>query len=103
MSATEKGRLGDEPLLKVRIMEDGSAVDVSSVTTKEIKVRSPSGTTTSYTAAFTTDGTDGWIEYQTGTDEIDEAGDWRYSGSVVFSDGRPFESEDQYHNVEAGL
>lgn len=103
MSDVEKIRVGDEPLIKVTITEDGSAVDVSGVTTKQIKLQDPSGNTTSNTADFTTDGTDGVIEYQVTDGEIDERGQWKFSGFVEDGAGRQFESEPQRLLVEEAL
>ena len=44
---------------------DGTAIDVSTATTKYIYFQDPAGTKTQQTAAFYTDGTDGKIQYTT--------------------------------------
>ena len=66
---------------------DGSAVDISSATTKQIVFESPSGTSTTQTASFTTDGTNGQIEYVTTDGDVNEEGEWRVQGLVIFGGG----------------
>lgn len=96
-------RVGDMPLIEVTVIEDGVAVDVSGVGTKQIKLRAPNGTTTSYTASFATDGTDGKIQYQTDADDIGAAGTWYYSGRVVDGSSRVFETTRESLIVESAL
>lgn len=66
---------------------DGSAVDISAATTKQIIFVSPSGTSTTRTASFTTDGTDGQIEYVTVDGAVNAEGEWRVQGLVIFGGG----------------
>lgn len=63
--------------LRATIREDGSAVDLSAATVKQLKLRKPSGTVVTKTADFTTDGSDGKIEYTTEDGDLDTAGDWQ--------------------------
>jgi|SRR6187455_190369 len=63
-------------LIKTTVKEDGTAVNVSSATTKEFKLRSPSGVVKTRTASFFTNGSDGIITYETIADDLDEAGMW---------------------------
>lgn len=67
--------------------QDEVVVDVSTASTKQIIFTDPSGTTTAKTATFTTDGTDGKIQYQTVANDLDEAGQWQIQGYVVISSG----------------
>jgi hypothetical protein len=58
--------------------------DISTATTKQIYFKKPNGATLTKTATFTTDGTDGKIEYTTVADDIDVAGTWQIQGRLVF-------------------
>lgn len=71
----------------VTLKESGSAVNVSTATTKTIKFKDPSGTASSKTADFTTDGSDGKIYYTTVADDLDEAGMWEIQAYVVMPTG----------------
>lgn len=71
--------------LGVTVKEGGSVVDISGATaTKQIKLYKPSGTTVTKDADFTTDGTDGKMEYVTVADDLDEVGVWRIQGYLSF-------------------
>lgn len=78
---------------EITLTEDGVAVDVSAATTKQIKFKKPNGLTVTKTALFTTDGTDGKIDYVIETGVIDQVGPWEIQGLV--SDGATF----QYSSV----
>ncbi len=60
----------------------GSAIDVSSASTKSIIFRKPNDTVETKTASFTTDGTDGKIEYATVSGDLDAIGTWSVQGLV---------------------
>ena len=75
-------------ILRLTINDDGSPVDVSSaVTTKNILLKKPSGSVVTKAASFTTDGTDGQIQYVTLISEIDEVGVWQAQAHVVITAG----------------
>ncbi|MEE9593247.1 MAG: hypothetical protein V3W28_06685 [Thermoplasmata archaeon] len=61
----------------------GTAIDVSSATTQEIILRKPDGTVVTKTSVFTTDGTDGKIEYVTIADDLDAVGSWQAQANIV--------------------
>jgi hypothetical protein len=61
---------------KLRMVQDGAAVDISSYTTRQFIFRSPSGTLKTKTAAFDTDGTDGVLKYVVESGVIDASGRW---------------------------
>lgn len=69
------------------IYEDGSVQDISTATVKEIIFQSPAGTTTSFTATFLTDGTDGIIYYDTLVDYLNEAGLWKTQAKIEINGG----------------
>lgn len=72
----------------------GAVLDVSEAITKEIKFRLPDGTTKAFTASFTTDGTDGLIQFRTfSTSELDQLGRWDIQGRVRLPTG-------DWHTVE---
>ena len=77
--------VGDEgTLFRVLILDcdTGLAIDISLATTIEIVFEDPLGTVVRKTASFTTDGTDGYIEYRTVTGDIDMSGSWTIQGFV---------------------
>ena len=67
---------------------DDTAVDVSTAAVKYIYFQDPTGTRMRKTATFTTDGTDGKIEYVTIAGDIDEVGTWQVQGYVETSLGK---------------
>ena len=83
--------------------DDDSVVDVSSANAKTVEFKNPDGTTSSETASFTTDGTDGKIEYKdTGAAKTDVVGTWTYWGKVTLSSGDgPFPSSPLTYLVKA--
>jgi len=63
------------------------AIDISSATTKEIHFMDPGGNVTAKTASFTTDGTDGKIQYATILDDLDEEGWWKIQAFIIMPSG----------------
>jgi hypothetical protein len=76
-------------IFEVTLMDDVTPVDVSAASVMEIVFRKSDGTTiVTNTATFTTDGTDGKIEYKTVLDtELDVKGNWRIQGKVTLPSG----------------
>lgn len=73
-------------IFKVKIKDqDGEVVDVSTATTKQIIFRKPGGDPLTKTASFTTDGTDGYIQYTSEADDLNELGIWELQTYVVVS------------------
>lgn len=76
------GDIGTE--LRLRIVDGcGVPVDISSATTLEICVKTPSGGVKTFTASETTDGTDGRLSYITVMDDLDEDGTWEIQAHVI--------------------
>ena len=71
----------------VTVTDGTTAVDISSATTKQLIFQKPSGTKLTKATAFTSDGTDGKMQYSVVTDDFDEAGSYKLQGKVVISDG----------------
>lgn len=88
INATEEVRVGDiGTILEVTLTEDGAAVNISTATTIEIKLKPPEAATKTKTATFSTDGSDGKIRYITISGDIDEEGQWRIQGHVILPTG----------------
>jgi hypothetical protein len=84
---------------KLRMMQSGSAVDISSYTTRWFVFQRPSGGTVMGTASFSGTGTDGYLQYTMESGVIAEAGLWRVeariskAGAELTSDALQFEVE----------
>lgn len=65
------------------VAQDDTATDISSYTTKEFVFTKPDGTTTTKSASFVTDGSDGKLEYQFVDGDLDAAGLWRVHARVA--------------------
>ena len=71
----------------VTVTDGSSAVNISSATTKELIIKKPSGTKLTKATSFTSDVTDGKMQYSIASDDLDEAGSYKLQGKVVISDG----------------
>ena len=60
-----------------------SVRDISGGTTLQILADPPVGSVKTFTAAFTTDGTDGKLDYTTVSGDIDESGMWDIQAKVT--------------------
>jgi hypothetical protein len=65
----------------------GAVVDISSATSKTISFQKPDGTDVTQTASFTTDGTDGLLQYATLAGDLDQTKLWSYQAKVVLAAG----------------
>ena len=72
---------------QVTVKDGDDAVDISSASTKSLIFKKPSGTKMTKTAAFTSDGSDGKIDYTVILNDLDEVGTYQLQGNVVISDG----------------
>ncbi len=69
-------------------------VDVSGVTEQELIIHKQDGTVVTETTVFTTDGTDGQIQYRVDDpDFFNVGGQWKMQGHVIFPTGTP---KDEY-------
>lgn len=84
---------------KLRMVQSGGAVDISSYTTRWFIFRKPSGGTVMGSASFTSGGTDGYVQYAIESGVISEPGLWRVearlnkTGAELTSDALQFEVE----------
>ena len=82
----EKLQVGDVgTAFRIRILDDGDVVDLSSCTLKQIIFKKPDDTVVEETAVFYTDGIDGYIQYVSVDGDIDQTGKWKYQGYVEFN------------------
>lgn len=82
--------LGDiGTIFRATIKEDDVALDISGATTKELTFKKgESGALLGpLPATFTTDGTDGLLEYKTILDDLDEEGLWLIQARVILPGG----------------
>ena len=63
------------------------AIDISAATTMQIILKSITGTVITKTATFTTDGTDGKIQFTSLITDFPEAGRWKIQGRVILPTG----------------
>jgi len=77
----EQGALGVKII--VQLTDDGSPVDISDATTRNICLRAPSGGDKVKTAAFTNTGSDGRIEFDTIAADLDELGRWKIGAHII--------------------
>ncbi len=74
-------------VIEVTILEDTAALDVSTVTVKQLVFRKPGGTVVTKTASFSSDGTDGKLKYVTESGFLDEKSggqNWKVQAAVTF-------------------
>ena len=74
------------------------SLDISSATTKNFILKKPDGTKVTLAGVFTTDGTNGQIQYVTIANDLDQVGDWKLQLHLVLSDGT-WRSEIGYFRV----
>ena len=73
--------------LKTTVKNGSSGVDISPATTKNIILGKPDKTLLTKAGSFTTDGTDGQLEYVTISGDLDQIGCWKIQAHVVTSSG----------------
>ena len=84
-------------VFEVTLKDEGNSpeiVDISTATVKELIFRAPNGTVTTHAAAFTTDGTDGKLQYTTiSASDLSISGDWRIQVHIVLGSASPHDAE----------
>ena len=68
---------------KIELVQSGIPLDVSGFTTKIFIFSPPSLPAFNRTAVFSTNGTDGWVEYRTVEGDIMEAGAWNVCARIT--------------------
>ena len=81
--------IGTVILVTIKDCVSGTAtvLNVSAASTLVLILQSPSGTSTTKTASFNTDGTDGKIKYTSVDGDFNEVGTWRIQAKVVMGGG----------------
>ncbi len=102
MAANEIHKDDIGTLFKCTIKDGNTIVDVSSVTTKQLIFKKPSGALLTKAASFFTDGTDGIITYASASGDLNEVGTWRLQGFVDFG-STEFKSDIQRFKVHKNL
>lgn len=72
-------------IFKIKLVdcETGYAIDISAATTKTIRFQLSDGSFVSKPAEFSTDGTDGYIEYAAEPGFLSQTGRWKIQGFVI--------------------
>lgn len=68
--------------LTVQVLDSGSVMDISGATLLEIRLRKSDGTVIVKPAVFSTDGTDGKMEYVTTDDDLTTSGLYQIQGYI---------------------
>ena len=84
-SEIHEGDVGTK--LLITVTDDGSVVDISSATSKDIFIKKPDGTILNRTGVLETDGTDGKMYYITIAGDLDTAGNYKIQGKVTLATG----------------
>lgn len=88
-SAIDDVHVGDVgTIIRIELKDDDVEINLSSASVKQIKFKNPSGEVVTQTAVFTTDGTDGRIQYVTEADDINESGTWEYQAYIEMGGGK---------------
>lgn len=80
----QKGDIGTAITVVVR-NKSGLVVDISTATTKQIKLKKPDDSVVTKTGIFTTDGTDGKFYYVTTSNDLNQVGTWGIQGYLVMT------------------
>lgn len=84
---------------KLTVVQDNVVQDISSYTTLQYILTSPHGISSTVTAAFDTDGTDGVLAYTFQDGDIDDDGEWRVRARLSKTGAR-LTSEEHTFRVE---
>ena len=74
-------------VVEVTVKEGGSALDISSATTKNIIIKKPDGSKLTKAASFKTDGTDGIIKFTSLVTDFAASGDYKLQVYIVLPSG----------------
>jgi hypothetical protein len=85
MSVVHKGDIGT--IFEITVTENDAVLDISTGSNLKLLFLKPSGTVLTKTGSFTTDGSDGKMEYQSQSGDIDEEGTWELQGKLDLGGG----------------
>lgn len=84
-------------IYRATITDNGTVVDISTVTTKQFIIRKPDGTLLTVAASFTNSGTDGKMQYTFVAGDLSLVGYYRIQAYLVFSATQKWKSDfDQF-------
>ncbi len=95
------GDIGTEFRITI-VDEDGTAIDISSSSTKTVIFKKPDGTKLEKVASFVNSGTDGLLKYVTISGDLDLIGTWKIQAKVILPGGSwysNFKSFKVYRNL----
>jgi hypothetical protein len=96
-----KGDIGTK--FRVTIANNGTAIDISTCTVKEIIFQDPYGVYKTKTATFETDGSDGMIYWTTtNVEDLDKVGKWKIQAKITMSGTwhTEWETFDVFSNID---
>ena len=94
--ATNEVHVGDiGTIIQTTLQDDGVVVDISGASAKRYLVLKPDGTTTTWTAVFVGDGTDGQIKYAAVSGVIDQSGVWYVQAQIDWGTGEKLTAQKQ--------
>jgi hypothetical protein len=100
-TVVKKFRKNDEgAALELIFKENGVVVDISSATSKLIKLQKPDGTVLTKSGSFATTGTDGKLWYVIEHGILDVIGEWMAEGYVELSGGKKLHTTISRFEVE---
>lgn len=77
------GDIGTKLIVTITDCDTGLPINISGATVKKIKLTLPDLSVVEKTAVFSSDGTDGKIEYATIASDLSQAGRWKIQGYIV--------------------
>tara|TARA_Y100001938_G_scaffold140913_1_gene209876 strand:- start:242 stop:571 length:330 start_codon:yes stop_codon:yes gene_type:complete len=109
MACTEKkAQLNDVGVVFVVTIKNcdngtATAYNIASSTVRQIILKSPNGVTSTKTAVFNSDGTDGVIKYTTVSGDLNEVGTWRLQARVAFGSTYDYKTDIETFKVYENL
>ena len=87
--AANEIRLADiGTVFEITVQENGTPTDISSATvTKDIIFKAPGKASVTKSGSFTTNGTDGKVQYTTLAGDLNKTGAWKLQAFLVLSGG----------------
>jgi|TARA_R100000008_G_scaffold76973_1_gene57146 hypothetical protein len=74
------------------VKDSGAIVDISSASSITMIIKKPDQTTSTKTASFNSDGSDGKMKYVTVSGDLDQAGNYKIQGKVVIGSATYYSS-----------
>lgn len=75
-------------VIRIAVKENGTTFDISAATLKQLKVKHPDGTGSTWVPSFESGGADGVLVYATLAADLDQAGPWTGQVYLEFVGGK---------------